>query len=263
MRTRITATLLKSAFLAAAVFGMSSPASAYWPFFWNNYSAYRPVYYGYGPAYSPCCSSGCSPCSSGCSPCGSCSSCGSGGCGIQSYYAPSGGCSPCGYSACGCSPCGCSPCSGGCGTCSSGCGVNYAPDSNPVPDNSASSGDSASSSEKDRQTYAEEESTGNTSTEEAPAPVDDDFGPVNRDDTGAAADPFPSIDRTVRPAESGNEEEADPAPLNLDDGLTLRVSPTRHRVHAEARYRVPHMARLDVAPQSPWQPVREAHVASN
>lgn len=150
--------------------------------------------------------------------------------------------------------------------------MNYAPDSNPVPDHNANSGESTSSSANDRRTYAEEESTGaTTSTEKPPmpAPGDDDFESVNHDDTGAAADPFDPIEHPVRSSEeSGNEEsgsegESAPEALNLDDGITLRVSPTRHRVHAAARYRVPHMARLEVAPRSPWQPVHDVNVASN
>jgi hypothetical protein len=67
--------------------------------------------------------------------------------------------------------------------------------------------------------------------------------------------------------EDGDGGDTDPQPLDLEDeqDITLRVMPTRERVRAEARYRVPHIVRLEVTPQSPWQPVRDvpAHVASN
>lgn len=254
MIPRLSTLLLKSACVAAVVFGISTPSTACWPFCWNSYSAYRPAYYGgyYGPTYAPGCGSACSPCGSACSPCGS------GGCGFRTYYAPA---------SCGCAPCGCAPCGGGCSTCSNGCGVDtgYAPEQGPVRD------DGAAAEGEGHQTFAEEEATG-TGAEEPPepAPGDDDFGPVERDGTESTegtADPFPEFERPVLPMDTGDGEDADPAPLNeLDDeGITFRVTPTRERVHAQARYRVPHIVRLEVAPHSPWQPVRDipAQVASN
>lgn len=40
-----------------------------------------------------------------------------------------------------------------------------------------------------------------------------------------------------------------PAPLDLDEvDVAVRVAPTRQRIHVEAHYRVPHVARLDVEP---------------
>ena len=95
----ITSYLLKSAFIAAVFFGMSSPSQAYWYWNWYGYPAYRPVYYYptyrpvyYTTSYAPACSA-CNSCAVGCTTCKV-------------------GCAPCG--ACGCAPCECAPCTGNC-----------------------------------------------------------------------------------------------------------------------------------------------------
>ena len=241
--TRITSHLLKVSCVMAVVFCMSAPSAACWfPFCWQSRQAYRPVYYA--PVYRPAFRSGCSPC-------------GSGGCGVQSYYGAA--CSPCSP---GCAPCqvGCTSCGGiGCSACGNGCDVGYAADAGPVPDNG------------DRQTYAPEdpeETTEEATSEEAggeatdevdmSAPGDDDFGPVEREESDAGDDPFPDFERPVLPLGTDDDEESGPQPLDLDEeNVTLRVLPTRHRVRAEARYRVPRLVRLEVAPESPWRSMGE------
>jgi len=142
--------------------------------------------------------------------------------------------------------------------------VGYAPTTDPVPDDGPAA-------DSQRRTYAdEEESSSAGGVEEPPMtpPGDDDFGPAERGSEASdgadttegteadGTDPFPEFERPVLPMEDGDDEDADPQPLEeLDDeGITLRVSPTRHRVRAEARYRVPRMVRLEVTPESPWQP---------
>lgn len=242
MKTRVSL-LIKTVCAGAIVFGISAPSSACWfPFCWHGYPTYQPAYPAYyGPVYGSSCGSSCSPC-------------GAGGCGVRTFYGPLSGCS-----ACGCAPCACSPCGIGCSPCGDGCGVDagYAPNADPVPDAGADAGGQG------RQTFAEEESTGGvTEDPPMPAPGDDDFVPADRGDTDGTdgTDPFPDFERPVLPMESGDGEDAGPQPLeNLEDErVTLRVTPTRQRVRAEARYRVPRMVRLEVVPESPWQPHHEA-----
>ena len=85
--------------------------------------------------------------------------------------------------------------------------------------------------------------------------------------SSASEDQVSQTARTARPTVA--EENLAPSPLGLDENaVALRVAPTRQRTRVEAAYRVPHIARLETAPeatpQSAWQPVREieTHVAS-
>jgi hypothetical protein len=92
---------------------------------------------------------------------------------------------------------------------------------------------------------------------------DDDFGPTRRNGNGTDSsdtdgDPFTEpvlpMDGTA-PAEPMDEDM-------LDGNITLRVLPVRSRVHAVAQYRTPRVARIDVAPATPWAPLPASQVAS-
>ena len=115
MMNRITSYLLKSAFVAAVFFAMSSQSDAFWfNGYWYGptyrpayYTAYRPVYYStYRPIYT---AAACNSCGVGCTTCRV-------------------GCAPCSV---GCAPCGCSPCQ--CSACGDGCNVSNN-SSEPVPE---------------------------------------------------------------------------------------------------------------------------------
>lgn len=203
----------------AMLLGTAAPAEAcLFPWFWGGYYAPPPAYYGPpaygGPAYAP-------------------SPCGPGGC--SSYYAPQTCCAPCGV---GCSPCG----AGGCA--SGNCGVDYSSNLSPQPD------DRPTPSEK---TYADPPQPG--SVDGMP---DDDFGPTQRGTGGAGEQPDPFID-PITPEGIITPEDADPAPVQpmgdeaIPGAAPVQFIPIRQRTFAQARYRVPRVARLHVEPQTtPW-----------
>lgn len=226
--------LLKACCAGALFFGATtSSEGCLFPCLWPHWGwgpAYPPPPV-YAPVYAPAYPSPCGP--------GGCSPCGPGGCGV--YYGPSCSCAPCACSPCGFSGCG----SGGCAT--GNCGLNYSSGTAPIPD------------PEGNRTYSEEpESTGpDTSTETMP---DDDFEPTRRngtDSTDAEEDPFT---QPVLPMDGGS-----PAPMDedmLEGNVTLRILPVRTRVHAQAQYRVPRVARLPVTPSTPWSPAPETRVAT-
>lgn len=205
-------------------------------FGWGGYYGPPPMYaapaYG-APAYAP------SPCGPG-----GCSPCGPGGC--SSYYGPTASCSNCCDT--GCSPCSGTACAGG------NCGVNYGSDLKPTPDQG-----------RPERTYSEP-----GASEKPPTPADmedDDFkeplrnGSPSTEGAGTSgtgvADPFPagSAAESAAPA-------AEPVPENiLPDMSTLRVLPTRFRTDVHAQYRLPRVARLQIAPRTDWLPVAEGRLA--
>lgn len=200
---------------------------------WGGYYAPPPMYgapvYG-APVYAP-------------------SPCGPGGC--STYYAPQACCAPCGI---GCAPCGsaCSPC--GPGGCPGGnCGVNYGADMSPKPDNGPTKA----------RTYTEpDDQKPNSATGGMP---DDDFEPVKRGSGGAAGSadgPDPFVPPST-PAGSGGTQ---PPPTPMDEEVLpganpVHISPLRSRTIARAQYRVPRVARLQVAPETKWFPASEGRIA--
>jgi hypothetical protein len=186
------------------------------PCLWGWGGCYgSPAYYG-APAYG--------------------SPCGAGGCGFYRGYAP-----------CACDPCACSPCGSACGTgcATGGCGVSYF-DGRPVPD----SGPAADGGK----TYADDPNM--------PPAGDDDFQEPKRSD--GKSDPFPPGTNPESTTPDGTTPGGDVPPgepnavrplHELDAVVTLRMAPVRTRLRIEAQYRLPHVARLTVEPQSPWLPV--------
>lgn len=223
----------KAAVAALLLFTAGTVEACLFPCFWGwgGYYAPPPVYaapvYG-APVYAP------SPCGPG-----GCSPCGPGGC--STFYGPIASCSTC------CDT-GCSPCSGP-GCVGGNCAANYGTDLTPTPDRGRPS-----------RTYSEP-----AESEKPPTPADmenDDFQPPLRNGatstggTGNSAsgpDPFPS--ENAAPA-------AEPVPEDiLPDLSTLRVLPTRYRTDVHAQYRLPRVARLQVAPRTDWLPVAEGRLA--
>jgi hypothetical protein len=133
----------------------------------------------------------------------------------------------------------------------------------PVPDPAA--GDS-------NRTYSDEQgTTGGAGTGDMPPTDTDSFGPARRSiEDGAAGDkpdPFvPPVTPEGTTPDGTTPAEGEPnaiRPLQeLDSHVTVRVAPIRSRVRIEARYRLPHVARMTVEPRSPWLPaVAESAVA--
>ncbi len=229
--SRFSARLWCQVFCAGGLFfaATTNTQACLFPCLWGGW--------GWGGGYGP-------PAYYGAPACGS--PCGTGGCGYYRGYA-SGGCDPCA-----CSPCG-SPCGTGCAT--GACGVSYF-DGRPVPDN----GPAASGGK----TYFDEQ--GNSATT-PPAGEDDfqkpregEYGPNKRSEGAnpeAGAAPEGTTPEGATP--DGDVLPGDTNALQplreLDAVVTLRMAPVRTRLRIEAQYRLPHVARLTVEPQSPWLPV--------
>jgi hypothetical protein len=144
--------------------------------------------------------------------------CGPGGCGT--FYGPQACCDPCG--------------AGGCA--SGNCGVSYAGDLTPQPD----------SGPRRARTYADPDN--GASTSDVP---EDDFSPTQRGsgESGTRTDPF-NPPRTGEGSQS--TEPPPPAQPMEEDAIPgaepVLYTPVRQRTLARARYRLPHVARLHVAP---------------
>jgi hypothetical protein len=185
------------------------------PYGGYGYGAYYPPAYNYGPA---CCTP-CDPCRIG-----------------------AGGCSPCAVG--GCSPCGV----GGCAT--GTCGVGYLP-RDPIPDGTTG-----------HRTYSTESESSGGPPRPAPAGREslpkDDFGAPRRegenDGTGTENDPFKNNPSAGRDRGVSPRAVVRVRPLNLDRNVTVRIVPARQRLQVEARYRVPQVARVNVAPSQPRLP---------
>jgi hypothetical protein len=120
----------------------------------------------------------------------------------------------------------------------------------PVPDPAA--GDS-------KKTFSDEQGTSSgAGTGDMPPTDTDSFGPARRTiqdgAPGDKPDPFvpPVTPDGATPAEG--EPNAIRPLEELDSHVTVRVAPIRSRVRIEARYRLPHVARMTVEPRSPWLP---------
>lgn len=225
MTMRLKSVLLKGLCAAAAACALSSSAEAcLFSFFWHHHGCCGP---SYGSFYGPV------------STAPACNPCVVGGGAVRTFSIPAAGCCPTA-----CSPCG--PFAAGCP--GGDCGVRYAPSVEPIPD------DGAGDDSGDRRTFVEEEPGLPSDTDTTPP--DDDFSPPQRGEDGSEGeDPFPqNFQEPVLPMEAEEQEEPmrEPEPMSLDDeNITLRVSPVRHRVRVEARYRAPRITRIEVTPASP------------
>lgn len=99
---------------------------------------------------------------------------------------------------------------------------------------------------------------------------DDDFEPTHRATGGAPEpeeeDPFPWDEPIIPEVESGpNSPEPPPAQPLEDEAIPgaeeITYTPLRQRTIAQARYRIPHVVRLDVTPQAPESTPVESRLA--
>lgn len=99
---------------------------------------------------------------------------------------------------------------------------------------------------------------------------DDDFEPTHRATGGAPEpeeeDPFPWDEPIIPEVESGpNSPEPAPAQPLEDEAIPgaeeITYAPVRQRTIAQARYRIPYVARLDVSPQAPESTPTESRLA--
>lgn len=194
---------------------------------WGGYYAPPPVYsapmYG-APVYAP-------------------SPCGPGGC--STYYAPQACCAPCSVA---CAPCGPGGCPGG------NCGVNYSADMTPKPDSGPTRA----------RTYTGEDDAKKSNS----GMPEDDFGPVQRESGGAAGSadgPDPFVPPSTPAGTEGGSGETQPPPTPMDEEVLpganpVHISPLRSRTIARAQYRIPRVARLQVAPETKWLPATESRI---